>query len=92
MPKRLRLLDGHGHRLFAQDMDAGLEERLRNLVMRGVGRGHGDKAYSVRPARFAGQHIKINVLRHGPFFRMDLEDFHAGISFGRDDRDNCERC
>ena len=48
---------GHGHRLFAQHMDPGLEEGFGDFVMGRIGGGDGDKLHPVRAALLAGQHL-----------------------------------
>ena len=53
----LALCNGHGHRLFAEHVEAGSEKRPGDLEMRGIRRGDGDEIDPVGPVPFARQHL-----------------------------------
>ncbi len=58
-----RFVYSHGHRLFAQHVDAGFEECLRDFVMRGIGCGDGDKVDPAGAVLFARQHFAPVAIR-----------------------------
>jgi hypothetical protein len=53
----LALLDGHRHRLFAQNVKARLEERLGDLEMGRVRRGHRHEIHAIVAVPLALQHL-----------------------------------
>ncbi len=51
------LLDRHGHRLFAEHVEPGLQKRLRDFEMRGIWRRDRNEVHAVIPARLALEHV-----------------------------------